>query len=302
MKYIPAAVTAKVGRQILVAQKNSPAILFGAGVTGVVGTVVLACRATLKVDDVLDKAQKDLANVDMVVGRNVDGYNEHDAKRDVLTIRVQTGFNIVKLYAPAVGLGILSIAFLTKSHNILTKRNAGLTAAYAAVESMFSKYRERVVADVGEDKDREYRYGSVETKEIVQGKNGSKEIVKKRVDPNFDRSGYERFWDQLCQDFQPTAELNLYWLKSQQNWANDKLRAKGYLLLNDVYEMLGYEPTQAGCVVGWVLGNGGDDNVDFGIWDANNEQARDFVNGREGAILLDFNVDGVIYDKLAVRQ
>ena len=48
-------------------------------------------------------------------------------------------------------------------------------------------------------------------------------------------------------------------------------------------------------VVGWVLGNG-DNCIDFGIWDSANEKARDFVNGREGAILLDFNVDGVIYD------
>ena len=59
--------------------------------------------------------------------------------------------------------------------------------------------------------------------------------------------------------------------------------------------MLGIPRSQAGAVVGWVLGEG-DDYIDFGMFDGNNMATRDFVNGYERSILLDFNVDGVIYD------
>jgi hypothetical protein len=64
--------------------------------------------------------------------------------------------------------------------------------------------------------------------------------------------------------------------------------------------MLGIDRSKAGSVVGWVITKEGtgDNFIDFGVFDGDNPRARDFVNGREGSILLDFNVDGVIYDKI----
>jgi hypothetical protein len=86
----------------------------------------------------------------------------------------------------------------------------------------------------------------------------------------------------------------------QQNFANDRLRAKGHLLLNDVYDSLGLPRTAAGCVVGWVKGgNGqttaGDGYVDFGLFDPETQEIRDFFRGDNGALWLDFNVDGEVY-------
>ncbi len=66
---------------------------------------------------------------------------------------------------------------------------------------------------------------------------------------------------------------------------------RGYIFLNEIYEDLGFESTETGNVVGWLLGNG-DSHVDFGIF--RGDQTIDFVNGREATILLDFNVDGSI--------
>ena len=88
-------------------------------------------------------------------------------------------------------------------------------------------------------------------------------------------------------------------LRAQQQYANDKLIAQGHLFLNEVYDMLGLPRTKAGAIVGWVYDDNnavGDNFVDFGIYDVHRETARDFVNGYERSILLDFNVDGVIYD------
>ncbi len=296
---LPPAVTRKAGRLMLLADKNSPQILFGAGVVGVVGTVVLACRATLKVNDVLEDAQKDLANVDFVVARNQDGYDIHDAKRDVGIIRVKTGLKIVKLYTPAVIVGGLSIAALTTGHRIQQNRIAGLTAAYAALEKGFEAYRKRVVDELGEDKDREFRYGVVTETVTEKTDKGEKTFEVKRVGPN-GASIYARFFDQYNKHWEPYGNANKHFLQLQQTYANDRLNAYGHLFLNEVYDMLGMPRTPEGQIVGWVWRKNPqskDGYVDFGLFENNNPEMREFLNGREGW-LLDFNVDGPVYDLL----
>ena len=89
------------------------------------------------------------------------------------------------------------------------------------------------------------------------------------------------------------------YLRHQQNYANELLRSRGYVFLNDVYDMLGIRRTKAGQIVGWVYDEKNpniDNYIDFGIYNVHYEGARDFVNGFECSILLDFNVDGPIID------
>ena len=65
--------------------------------------------------------------------------------------------------------------------------------------------------------------------------------------------------------------------------------------------MLGIPRTQAGQIVGWIYDEKhpiGDNKVDFGIYNTYNEANRNFVNGYERTILLDFNVDGNILDMI----
>lgn len=293
MSLVPEMISRKLSRNILLVQKASPGVLFGVGIIGVVGSTVLACRATLKMNDVLEKAQDDL---DVARELNHPDYSENDRSRDITLIRVRTGAEIIKLYGPAIVVGGLSIAALTKSHNILTRRNAALTAAYAALEKGFNEYRARVVSRYGEEEDREFRYGTKEV-EIINEK-GKKELVT-RVSTD-EPSIYARFFDQGSSSWGKEPEYNLIFLKAQQNYANDLLQARGHVFLNEVYDMVGVPRSKAGAVVGWLLtpNNESDNFVNFGVFDDSSDRARDFVNGNEGAILLDFNVDGVIYDKI----
>jgi hypothetical protein len=290
MSLVPVAVTRALARNQLLLQKNSPQILFGVGIIGVVGSTVLACRATLKMDDVLDEAGEKLHLANTL---DHPDYSERDRQKDVQVIRVQTAVKIVRLYAPAIIIGGASIACLTKSHQILSSRNAGLTAAYAALEKGFAEYRSRVVSKYGEEEDRNLRYG---TREIeIEEKGKKKKLV--RVGPG-DPSIYARFFDVSSASWNKDPEYNLVFLKCQQNYANDLLHARGHVFLNEVYDMLGIPRSKAGAVVGWLLG-AGDDFVNFGIFDdTKNTRVRDFVNGFEGAILLDFNVDGIVYDRI----
>ena len=170
-----------------------------------------------------------------------------------------------------------------------------LTAAYAAVDEAFKRYRERVVEKYGEEEDRNLRYESEEI-EYIDEKGKTKKVL--RASDENEHSMYARFFDEYSPSWSKEPEYNYVFLRCQQNWANDMLRARGHLFLNEVYDMLGINRSRAGSVVGWLIGDEGDNQIDFGIFDPNNESARDFVNGREGSILLDFNVDGVIYDKI----
>lgn len=292
MNLVPGAVSRAVSRQALLGRENSPKLLFGAGVIGMVGSTVLACRATLRLEEVLATTKNDLNTARTLEHFE---YSERDRSKDITLIYSRSVIKIGRLYVPSILLGAASIGCLTKSHNILQERNMALTAAYTAVDEAFKSYRARVIDKYGENVDRELRYDS-EDVEVLDDK-GKTQVVKRASQDN-EHSMYARFFDEYSPSWSKEPEYNYVFLRCQQNWANDLLRARGHLFLNEVYDMLGIGRSRAGSVVGWLIGDEGDCQVDFGIFDPDNESARDFVNGREGSILLDFNVDGVIYDKI----
>lgn len=286
-------------------EKHSPELLMGAGVVGVVTTTVMACRATMKLNDILDECEETRNKIKEVENnpKYEDRYSEEDARKDLVINYVQTGVKIAKLYAPSVALGVLSVGCLLGSHNVMQKRNAALSAAYLTVDKSFKEYKQRVIDRVGEEVEKEIRYGikAEEVATIVENEDGTETTVMetvKTMDPNL-YSDYARFFDEASPYWQKDPEYNLVFLRAQQQYANDLLRAKGRLFLNDVYEMLGIDKTKAGQIVGWVYdpeNTVGDNFVDFGIYDMSKERVRAFVNGYEANILLDFNVDGNIWD------
>lgn len=291
-------------------KKHSPEILAVGGTIGIVGTVVIACTATTKVSAIMEEHNKEVAQVHECL-ENPDipeeKYNEEDSKKDLAIIYTKTGMKLVKLYAPAIILGAVSLTCLLSSNNILRKRSVALAAAYSIVDKNFKEYRGRVIERFGEALDHELRYDvkSKEIEETVVNEDGEEEVVKKTVPVASNKmySDYARFFDDGCAGWTKSAEKNLYFLRQQQDWANEKLKSQGYLFLNDVYEMLGIPKSKAGQIVGWLYDpkraeQVGDGYIEFGIYDMWKENCRDFVNGYERTILLDFNVDGNIYDLL----
>lgn len=294
----------KVGFKI---QKHSPEILLVTGIVGVVGSAVMACRATTKVNDILEdtKHQVDTINEVAENPEMSEKYSSEDRDKDLTIVYTQTAVKFAKLYGPSIILGATSIACILAGHNIIKKRYVGLSAAYATLDKGFKEYRSRVVDRFGEEVDYELRHNvkAQEIEEKVVDEEGNETTVTKTVnaaDPN-GISDYARFFDDGCLGWEKDAEHNLYVVKAQQARANDILKSRGHLFLNEVYEMFGIPHTKAGQVVGWIYDENNpnvDNFVDFGIFDANNEAKRDFVNGYERSILLDFNVDGNIWDLL----
>jgi len=294
-KFIPNGLVRKLALSSLKNQKNAPKILFVAGIAGTTASTVLACRATLKLEEVVTKSSTDLATARELVQTHPEQYSTTDLQRDVTIIYLRGVGNVVKLYAPAALLGFASVAALTKSHNLLQERNLALTAAYAAVDEAFKKYRSRVVEEYGPDVDRRMRYDH-EDVEVVNEK--GKTVTRTRVNPDGLPSQYARFFDELSTEWGEESEYNFTFLRAQQNWFHDLLKMRGYVFLNQVYVALGLTPTSAGSVVGWLLDGSGDSYIDFGLFNVDDESIIDFVNGRKNSVLLDFNVDGIIYDKI----
>lgn len=292
----------------------SPKIMVIGGVVGVVGTVVLACKATTKANDILQKAKEDLENIhDLAEDETVEEYTEEDKKKDITIVGVQTGVKLMKVYAPAIILGTISITSILASHHILNKRNIALGAAFTTLNQDFKNYRERIIDKFGKVADLEAKHGlkaeTVTEKETDE--DGKEKEVKKTkfVGNPSDISGYARFFEKYTKDnktgesrrnknWQNNNEYNIMFLKSQEQTANDMLRSKGHLYLNEVYDMLDLPRSKEGQIVGWVFDKNnpvGDNYVDFGLY-LDSLSYSDYVNGYDPAILLDFNVDGNIWE------
>lgn len=290
-------------------RKHSPEILLVGGIAAGVAATVFACKSTLKVEEVVEKAKKNIHLVHETHDSDLvsdEEYSELDYKRDLTICYAQAAKDMIKLYAPTIALGALSITCVCASTGILRKRNVALTGAYNALNGAFRAYRTRVKEELGEEADKRYRFGAkeVEIKETKVDKDGKSKTVKTKelvVDELAGYSDYAKFFDESCKEWEKDPEYNLMFLKAQQSYANDILRAKGHLFLNEVYDMLGIERTRAGQCVGWVYKPDDptrDNYVDFGIYNQASKAARNFVNGFERVILLDFNVDGPILDDI----
>ena len=293
---LKAAVTSKAAHQILLLKKNSPSIMFTAGVVGVVGSTVLACKATLKLDHILHEHENTKGMIENV--KTDKDYSEEDRKRDKMLLLAQTAGRVTKIYAPAVGIGVVSVGLLTGSHVTLNRRNASLMAAYSTLDKGFKEYRARVRDELGDEKDAQFRYGTEVKKKASKDEDGT-EIDEYDLKTGVEfPSIYARFFDDQSQYWSREQMYNQFFLNSHQNYFNDRLKAKGHVFLNEVFDALGIPRCKEGAVVGWLYNGDGDNFIDFGMHSHDYKPSRMFTNGEERSILLDFNVDGVIYDKI----
>ena len=294
MKANTGTLTRLLGKKMLETKANSPHIFFALGVVGVIGGAVLACKATLKLENEVDEIKNNLEEVKSmakeVKQNSKSEYSDQDYYKDMGFVYAGSTIKIAKLYTPAVVVGGLGIALLTGSHIQLTKRNAALTVTLTALTKAYQEYRVRVQDELGTEKERDIYYGVKEETVEVDGK----KKVEKVVDPN-KLSPYMRIFDEYSRNWQKDPEINKVFIECQQTYANRKLQIRGHMLLNDVYDLLGMDRTTAGAVVGWLYKGDGDNYIDFNLYTPENAR---FLNGHERSVILDFNVDGVVYDKI----
>ena len=290
----------KVGFKL---KQHSPEILVVTGIVCGFGATICACKATLKVPDILEDTKEKVDAIHESTSTEVvDPQAEQIVKKELAHVYIHTGAQLAKIYAPAIGLGAISITSILASTNILKERTVALAAAYTTVDGAFKDYRKRVVERFGERVDKELKY-NIKTKEIettIVNEDGTESVVRETVDVyDMDTpSEYARFFDELSPYWEKSPEYNIKFLRDRQEYCNHILRTKGHIYLNEVYSLLGIPTTAAGQVIGWIYDEEcpiGDNKVVFyGLDDPKNLNSRAFTNGHEPAILLDFNVDGNI--------
>ena len=286
----------------LTVRKHSPEILMVAGVIGTVAGAVMACKETLELEDVLDECKKEKMELEEQYAM-CEQYSEDALKKDQVKLTIKQVAKIVKLYAPSVIMEVTSIGVIFASNDIMRKRNASMAAAYATLNSMYKRYRQNVIESYGEEVDKDMRFGVKHEKVTEIDEDGNKVKVDARI-VDLDNtalaiSDYSRFFQTGCKGFDASSgRYNLLYLKGIQAMFNNKLIADGYVMLNDVYRELGFDTIPEGWSIGWVYDEAnpiGDNYIDFGLYEARNKNQR-AVNDWEPVILMDFNVDGNLYE------
>lgn len=286
----------------LTVRKHSPEILMVAGVIGTVAGAVMACKETLELEDVLDECKQEKMDLEEQYAM-CEEYSEDALKKDQVKLTIKQVAKIVKLYAPSVIMEATSIGVIFASNDIMRKRNASMAAAYATLNSMYKRYRQNVIESYGEEVDKDMRFGVKHEKVTEIDEDGNKVKVDARI-VDLDNtalaiSDYSRFFQMGCKGFDASSgRYNLLYLKGIQAMFNNKLIADGYVMLNDVYRELGFDTIPEGWSIGWVYDEAnpiGDNYIDFGLYEARNKNQR-AVNDWEPVILMDFNVDGNLYE------
>lgn len=286
----------------LTVRKHSPEILMVAGVIGTVAGAVMACKETLELEDVLDECKQEKMELEEQYAM-CEEYSEDALKKDQVKLTIKQVAKIVKLYAPSVIMEATSIGVIFASNDIMRKRNASMAAAYATLNSMYKRYRQNVIESYGEEVDKDMRFGVKHEKVTEIDEDGNKVKVDARI-VDLDNtalaiSDYSRFFQMGCKGFDASSgRYNLLYLKGIQAMFNNKLIADGYVMLNDVYRELGFDTIPEGWSIGWVYDEAnpiGDNYIDFGLYEARNKNQR-AVNDWEPVILMDFNVDGNLYE------
>lgn len=278
-------------------QKHSPEILLLTGVVGVIGAAVLACVETTKAVPIVNEAKKKVEEI-----QSADREDDFDESKAIKKTYTGAGLRIVQTYAPSVVIGAVSITAILASHGIMKQRNVALAAAYAAVDQSFKAYQKRVAERFGEDVEQEIRYNIKKEKfeETITDAKGKEKKVKKETEVAGDDSTllYARIFKNGNDNWTRNEDYNRLFLVREEEYANSLLVRTGHLFLNDVYKRLGIDEVPEGQIVGWrydMEHPTGDNMVSFNI------RASEQVDGKGGfdpVFLLDFNVDGPIWDLL----
>lgn len=292
-----------IGSTQLKLKAEAPTIAIGAGVVGLVGSVVLAGKASMDlqtvIDDHKDGVKKLESDYELIRDdRNADGslkFTEQQYSAAHLNVYIQTGKKLLKMYAPTIALAGLSIASIVYGRNAFAGRIAALSSAYQIATNTLDKYRKAVEAEIGGEKEADI-YGSALENELTKGfeKDEEGNLIHDENRPSI----YARFFDESSINYTRMPGENQLFVKTAQAYFNDLLNIRGWVALNEVYEYLGMDTTPEGQIIGWVAPRDRQVHVDFGIFDSKRETARRFVNELEQSVLLDFNVTGSILGKM----
>lgn len=306
----------KVGSNLIQKVKfRSPELLIGAGVVGLVGAAVVAVRRGVRWHNA---ARAEIVH-DLETIKKAEGspqYTREDRVRDYAQVIGKGVWSFTQIYGPSIAVGAASVVSVLAGTGVLKGRLAAMTSAAATAQAALERYRSRVREKLGEDADYEFAYEVSAKKAKIKHEDGTKEsLVTYHLVPSSGEwmaaSPYSRLWDENAMEWCANRDIQFLTLRSLENHFNQELNARGVVFLNDVYKALGLPMSKDAALVGWIkdyekpkmaklaaeLGRvPGDGMISFGVFENESPSARAYLAGDDNRVVLDFNVDGVIYD------
>lgn len=288
---------------------NSPTILLIGGCACIIGGGILMARAGWKAREIEDLVEIEIEGLELVEG------HDDEIETRIREVHHDGTVDMVKQFILPGSLILGGVGMVCCGFKIQGARLVAAVAYSAAVEQAFENYRRNVISDQGPSADAKYMSGEhlVKTDIYEEDEDGkTKKRKEEVVARGISGSPYSMCFDDSNPNWENDRASNMTWLLQKQEYVNNvMLRNKpdGILTLNEVLEELGFPRTPEGQYVGWEYKPDpnkslGDGYVDFGLsevlLDDEIEQARTERRNPEPSIWVDFNVDGMVIDKLGV--
>lgn len=288
---------------VLTLEKAAPELCLVAGIGCIIGGSVMLVKAAMKLEEVSEDIECDIKGIK----HDIEHMREHAGDPNYCQIDpIPTEMDLVKeygkaalryfnLFAPAVGLQMVGIGLVISGQEIYKSRYLGAVAAYNAASEYAKRLEEKLQEMMDNPEETVKKKKEYEKRQKEEGKD---EVPFSETLHEIIPDQYSRFFDSTSDKWNPDPGMSYLYIRSQEMYFNDRLLIRGYVTLNEVYEAMGFDPTPYGQFVGWIRKPDRVNRVDMGVFNSQSEASRRFVNGLENVVLLNFNVDGIIYDKI----
>jgi len=296
MNKIFSSLAVMAGKVKFKAIAKAPELWFTGGCIALIGAVVASGKSRMQFEEILEEHNARLDNQEQYANEHTAAeYPPEKSKAERRGVYIQTAKKTVVAYLPTIVLTSLSAIAFGRSFGIMKGRYFSVAAALGEAIRENTALKRAIKDELGEEAYKKITEGSVE--ETVAGDTGEEEKIY--VQPNF-RERYSKCFDESNPFWTKSAARNRDFLFSKQNQLNWKLRTYGFVLLNDAYEILGFQKTKAGQSLGWVhydtdeeaAAYGGQNFIDLGLGD-DDAGARALANGLEPSFWVKFNVDAL---------
>lgn len=298
MSNIQEALSAGLHKLAFGLRKVGPEIGTVAGMAGIAASAIYLYKALNESKDILANVKEEVKKLE----------DEGADEKDIKAVKIAGGVAVAKKVAIPAGLAVASSATVLGIHHEMRKENRRLSEVITQTSLAYNALKNELREQLGDEQADELIYGvrkpdKKEIKEIEENSPRKDEITDEerksyRISDGEEitPSPYAVFFDETCNNYTDDPEYNKNTLILLQAQLNERLKRIGYVYLNEVYEKLGVEKTEAGHVMGWRYSphdpnHEGDNQIDFNMWDIRSRANRRFINGYEPVVLLDFNID-----------
>ena len=283
--------------------KHAPTILSVGASVGVVATSAFAWHAGRTFEDVEYRNYERIKDCQ----NRANGIPDEEVPSIERRNRLAFALDAARHIAPTVIIGGTTIALIYFSNSISRKRMAALSAAYFAVQNAFDNYKSKMVNALGKEtvdkivQPKLPNYGKT-AEEILENddRNDAADVTDAVLSMVRECSPYARVISETSSTaWDPNEDYTTMNLTEIQAWANRRLEKKGHLFLNEVFDQLGLSRMKEGALVGWLKNGDGDGYVSFGDIEGSIYRVPDYERKSiHSNVVVDFNVDGVIWDKI----